>query len=79
MSEFRAADHAMGLELQINELIEQHERAAVQGRNEVARRLELEIGDLQAELAATAEQAVLQDPRSEPAPELHNADQLTTS
>jgi len=54
----RAADHAMGLELQIEELEEQRARADVQGRREDAARLDQEMGVLQAELARTAEAAV---------------------
>ncbi len=49
------ADHAMGLELQIVELVEQQARARVQHRNQDAEALEDEIGELRAELAATAE------------------------
>jgi hypothetical protein len=43
MADFRPADHAMGLELQLDELIEQRERARVQGRPAEAARLEGEI------------------------------------
>jgi hypothetical protein len=53
----RAADHAMGLELQIEELEEQRARAEVQGRSEDAARLVDEIGALQVELARAAEVA----------------------
>jgi hypothetical protein len=53
----RAADHAMGLELQLEELNEQRRRAVVQGRGEDASRLDGEITALQAELAVTAEAA----------------------
>lgn len=78
MANFRPADHAMGLELQLEEMIEQRERARVQGRVEDARDLGLEIAALQAELASTAEQAALQgDEQDEPAPELHDADKLS--
>ena len=49
------ADHAMGLELQIVELVEQQTRARVQHRDDDANQLEAEIGQLRAELAATAE------------------------
>jgi protein-arginine kinase activator protein McsA len=52
------ADHAMGLELQIVELVEQQARAVVQHRDEDAALLEPEIAALRAELAATAEVAV---------------------
>ena len=52
------ADHAMGLELQIVELVEQQARARVQHREEDAERFEGEIAELRGELAATAEFAV---------------------
>jgi hypothetical protein len=77
MGDFRPADHAMGLELQLEELIEQRERANVQGRTEDADRLALEISALQSELAATAERAALEKPQPETPPELHNAEELS--
>ena len=78
MGEFRPADHAMGLELQLEELIERRERAIVQGRDEDGRGLALEIAALQDELAATAEQIALAGPQPEPAPELHYAEELSS-
>jgi hypothetical protein len=48
-------DHAVGLELQIVELVEQQERANVQGHPEEAAALEAEVEALQVELAQTAE------------------------
>jgi hypothetical protein len=48
-------DHAIGVELQLTELVEKRERALVQGRADRARELTSEIEVLQAELAATAE------------------------
>jgi hypothetical protein len=66
----------MGLELQLEELIEQRERASVQRRSEDTERLALEIATLQTELADTAERAALEDPQPETPPELHNAEQL---
>lgn len=53
----RAADHAMGLELQLEELTEQRRRAEVQGRLDDAARLDTEITALHSELARTAEWA----------------------
>jgi hypothetical protein len=53
------ADHAMGLELQIVELVEQQTRAVVQHRLDDAARLEDEIDELRAELAATVEAAAV--------------------
>jgi hypothetical protein len=49
------ADHAMGLELQIVELVEQQARARVQQRDEDADKFESEIDQLRAELAAASE------------------------
>ena len=51
----RPADHEMGLELQIVELVEQRTRAEVQGRAGDAARIQQEIDSLQAELATTAD------------------------
>ena len=55
MTNPRLEDHVVGLELQLVELVEQKQRAEVQGRTADARRLEVEIAQLQAELASTAE------------------------
>ncbi len=77
MEGFRAADHAMGLELQLEELNEQRQRARVQGRWDDARRLEVEISELQGELAATAEMLAMRGSEPEPEPHLHNAEQLS--
>lgn len=56
MTDPRLEDHVVGLELQLVELVERHKEAQtfVGGKDEVAR-LEAEIADLQAELAASAE------------------------
>lgn len=51
------ADHAMGLELQLVEVIEQIKRASVQERWEDIRSLRVEEARLEAELARTAEVA----------------------
>ena len=61
-------DHAVGLELQIIELVERKERAAVQGRRGDATALQREIDLLQAELAELAEQAVAADAGPPPVP-----------
>ena len=55
MTREQLCDHEVGLELQLIEAVEQHERAERQGRDDDARALEREIAELQAELAATAE------------------------
>ena len=66
----------MGLEMQLEEAQEQRQRARVQGRWQDARRLEAEIEQLQAELAATAELLAVQGPDPVPAPRMHNAEEL---
>jgi hypothetical protein len=73
MSNFsRAADHAMGLELQIEELTEQRQRAITQRRDGDALFLGREIAKLQAELAATAEVVATQPPTPDPGPVYHD-------
>ncbi len=54
----RLEDHAVGLELQIVELVERTERARVQGEADEAARYQREIEALQLELARAAEQIV---------------------
>lgn len=51
------ADHAMGLELQLVEVVEQIKRAAVQERWDDLRELRAEEARLESELARTAEVA----------------------
>lgn len=79
MREFRPADHAMGLELQLEELHEQLQRARVQGRFEDARRIHAEIDQLQGELAATAEILATTGPEPDEPPRLHNGEELGRS
>lgn len=55
MADPQLEDHAIGLELQIVELVERRERALVQGEDGAAKRIQQEIDALQAELATTAE------------------------
>lgn len=55
MTDPRLADHMVGLELQMIELEERRQRAQVQGDRVAMARLESEIGQLRAEMAATAE------------------------
>lgn len=66
----------MGLELQLEELREQQQRARVQGRDTDVQRLQAEIDDLQSELAATAEMISDEDAGMEP-PLLHDEDKLS--
>ena len=58
MSDPRLEDHAVGVELQIVELVEQRERARVQGDSAGVQTAQDEIDALQAELATTAEQII---------------------
>ncbi len=74
MTDFSPADHAMGLELQLEELIEQRERAVVQGRTADAQGLDGEIEGVQGELAATAEGVTRKSSTPRFAPEVHNAE-----
>lgn len=53
-----AGDHALGLELQIEELVEQRERARVQHRTEDEATLTDQITALQGELAEAVERAL---------------------
>ena len=55
MTHDQLCDHEVGLELQLIEAVEQHHRAACQGRAADAAVLEREIAALQAELAETTE------------------------
>jgi DNA-binding protein H-NS len=57
MTNPRLEDHVVGLELQLVELVEQKQRAEVQGRSADISALERQIEALQAELATSAEVA----------------------
>ena len=69
MQDPRLADHAVGLELELGEFVEQRQRAVVQGRTEDAARLLNAIAEVQIELAKTAEQLAEAPPHAE----LHGA------
>lgn len=56
MTDDHLEDHAVGVELQITELVEQRERAVVQGDAQRAAKLEYEIRALQEDLMETSEQ-----------------------
>ena len=64
----RDADHAVGVELQLEELVEQRERALVQGRVDDAGAIDTEIAALQSELGDTIESAAEAEA---PIPTLH--------
>jgi hypothetical protein len=55
MTDPRLENHAVGIELQIVELVEQRERATVQERPEDVTRIQREIDALQQEMTLTAE------------------------
>ena len=55
MADILLEDHLVGLELQVVELVEQRERAEVQGRGEDAAAIQREIDALYAEMALTTE------------------------
>ncbi len=55
MTDPRLEDHAIGVELQITDLVEKIERARVQGRDERVAELQPQLEALQDELATTAE------------------------
>ena len=55
MPDPRLENHALGIELQIVELVEQRERATVQERPEDVARIQREIDALQQEMTLTAE------------------------
>jgi hypothetical protein len=56
MTDPRLEDHAFGVELQINELVEQIERARVQGRTDRVAELQRELEVLQDDLVETSEE-----------------------
>lgn len=74
MHDPRLEDHALGIELQLAELVDQAERARIQGRVEDAASIQAEIMRLQEELADTAERVASEEgpeldvdaPRAEP-------------
>jgi hypothetical protein len=56
MADEHLEDHAIGVELQITELVEQRERALVQGDAARVATIEAEIAALQEELVRTSEE-----------------------
>lgn len=65
MTDDHLEDHAIGVELQITELVEQRERALVQGDADRAAAIDAEISVLQQDLMETSEQ--IADPHYVPA------------
>jgi N-formylglutamate amidohydrolase len=62
MHDPRLEDHALGIELQLAELVEQAERARVQGDDAAAAVIQAEMMKLQEELAETAEKVATEEP-----------------
>ncbi len=66
MTDPRLEDHVVGLELQLVELVEQRERALVQGEGAEASAISDEINDVQTELTEAAEAVVSDEPAPPP-------------
>jgi hypothetical protein len=64
MADTLLEDHLVGVELQVVELVEQRERAEVQGRGGEAARLQAEIDALYTEMADTAARVVEAQPHA---------------
>ena len=62
MTDPRLEDHVVGLELQLVELVEQRERALVQGEGAEASAISDEIVAVQTELTEAAEAVAAEDP-----------------
>lgn len=62
MTDPRLEDHVVGLELQLVELVERRERAAVQGLPDEAEAISREIDELQTELIVSAETLTAENP-----------------
>jgi hypothetical protein len=70
----RLEDHVVGLELQLVELVEQRERAAVQERHDDVARIQREIDVLQEEMVRTTDQITRSDAE---VPEFHDVDEAS--
>ena len=68
----RLEDHAVGLELQLVELVEQRERATVQERYDDVARIQKEIDVLQEEMVRTTEKIARPDAE---VPDFHDVDE----
>ncbi len=66
MTDPRLEDHVVGLELQLVELVEQRERALVQGEGAEASAISDEITEIQTELTEAAEAVATDDPVPQP-------------
>jgi uncharacterized membrane protein len=72
----RLEDHAVGVELQMVELVEQQQRAIVQERHDDAARIQREIDALRDEMTRTAEKIAQSDAET---PEFHDVEQVEES
>jgi hypothetical protein len=72
MTDPRIEDHLVGLELQLVELVENKQRAEIQGRVDDAKALETDIQAIQTEMATTAEKISAEDEEAA-APRAHLA------
>ena len=75
MNNPRLEDHAVGVELQIVELVEQLERAVLQERHQDAVRIQTEVDALRDEMARTAEVIARNDAEPPAFNEVERADQ----
>jgi DNA-binding protein H-NS len=66
MTDPRLEDHVVGLELQLVELVEQRERALVQGEGAEASAISDEITAIQTELTDAAEVVASDEPAPQP-------------
>ena len=66
MTDPRLEDHVVGLELQLVELVEQRERALVQGSGAEASAISDEITEIQTELTEAAEAVAGDEPVPQP-------------
>jgi hypothetical protein len=71
-----AGDYAMGLELQLEELVEQRARAETQHRDTDAAELAAQIAELQSQLADVADLAAAENVAPGMTPVIHDADKL---
>ncbi|MDP9071771.1 MAG: hypothetical protein M3N68_10955 [Actinomycetota bacterium] len=76
MTDPRLEDHVVGVELQIVELVEQRERAAVQERYDDVARIQREIDALQEEMARAAEKITRPDADL---PEFHGVEEAESA
>ena len=79
MTDPRLEDHVVGLELQLVELVEQRERALVQGEGTEASAISDEITEVQTELTEAAEAVASDDPAPQAVVNAPPADDLAVA